>query len=66
MEIIVDDFLDMLIDRGSQEIEIYSCTQEMTIFNGYDDDIDFEFKYMNVSSFEVFKDKLIINVDDEC
>ena len=55
----------MLIDRGSQEIEIYSCTQEMIVFNGYDDDIDFEFKYMNVSSFEIFNGKLIINVDDE-
>ena len=65
MEIIVDDFLDMLIDRGSQEIEIHSCTQEMIVFNGYDDDIDFEFKYMNVSSFEIFNGKLIINVDDE-
>lgn len=66
MEITVDDFLDMLIDRGSQEIEIYSCMQGMTVFNGYDDDIDFEFKYMSVSSFEVFNGKLIINVDDEC
>lgn len=56
----------MLIDRGSQEIEIYSFMQGRTVFSGYDDDMDFEFKYMTVSSFEIFNDKLVINVDDEC
>lgn len=66
MTVTVDDFLDMLIDRGSQEIEIYSFMQERTVFKGYDDDMDFEFKDMTVSSFEIFNDKLVINVDDEC
>ena len=66
MTVTVDDFLDMLIDRGSQEIEIYSFMQGRTVFSGYDDDMDFEFKYMTVSSFEIFNDKLVINVDDEC
>lgn len=65
MTVTVDDFLDMLIDRGSQEIEIYSFMQGRTVFSGYDD-MDFEFKYMTVSSFEIFNDKLVINVDDEC
>lgn len=66
MTVTVDDFLDMLIDRGSQEIEIYSFMQERTVFSGYDDGMDFEFKDMTVSSFEIFNDKLVINVDDEC
>lgn len=66
MTVTVDDFLDMLIDRGSQKIEIYSFMQGRTVFSGYDDDMDFEFKDMTVSSFEIFNDKLVINVDDEC
>ena len=60
----VYDFLQLY--TTDDEIEVYDLLTEQAIFHGYKDDIDYDIEELEVMSFDIEADKLlIVNVDYE-
>lgn len=61
----VDDILDLFIDKGDG-ISIFDSTSESTYeFDDKDDDEINEYRSLEVDSFEIDENKLIINVTSD-
>ena len=61
----VDDFLSLCIDESFLKVDIYSCEQKKVVWSGNGDDVPDEFRYAEVSTWDIpmQKEHMTFNIE---